>query len=65
MNELELYVQCIPDIAQIIVGLQKKTPEQQEQFKNECVEYANSLSIAHEFILKVLIVIDKYLKKST
>ncbi len=65
MNELELYEQCIPDIAEIVVNLQEKTPEQRERFKNECVEYASSVStLSREYIIKVLIVIDKHLKKS-
>ena len=64
MTELDLFYQCIPDIAEITVDLRKRTPEQQEQFKSECLEYASGLSkFAHDFIRKVLIVIDKYLKK--
>lgn len=60
----DLFYQCIPDIAEITVDLRKRTPEQQEQFKSECLEYASSLSkFAYDFIRKVLIVIDKYLKK--
>ncbi len=38
MTELDLFYQCIPDIAEITVGLRKKTPEQQEQFKSECLK---------------------------
>ncbi len=64
MTELDLFYQCIPDIAEITVDLRKRTPEQQEQFKSECLEYASGLSkFAHDFIRKLLIVIDKYLKK--
>lgn len=63
MTELDLFYQCIPDIAELTVGLRKKTPEQQEQFKSECLKYAGGLSrSAHDFICKVLLVIDKYLK---
>lgn len=64
MTELGLFYRCIPDIAEITVDLRKKAPEHQEQFKSECLEYAGGLSgFAHDFIRKVLIVIDKYLKK--
>lgn len=64
MTELELFYQCVPDIAEIIVELRKRTPEQQDQFKRECLEYANDLSpFENVFIRKVFIVIDKYLKE--
>lgn len=63
MTELDLFYRCVPDIAEITVDLRKKTPEQQERFKSECLEYAAGLGrFAHDFICKVLIVIDKYLK---
>ena len=53
MTELDLFYQCIPDIAEITVGLRKKTPEQQEQFKSECLKYAGGLSrSAHDFICR-------------
>lgn len=65
MTELELFYQCVLDIAKIIVDLRKKTPEQQEQFKKECLEYANGLrQFENDFIRKVYIMIDKYLKKN-
>lgn len=64
MTKLDLFYQCIPDIAEMIVDLRKRTPEQQEQFKRCCLEYAGDLGkFAHDFICKVLIVIDKYLEK--
>lgn len=63
MTELDLFYQCVPDIAEIIADLRKKTSEQQVQFKRECLEYAGGLSgFTHDFICKVLIVIDKYLE---
>lgn len=38
--------------------------EHQEQFKSECLEYASDVSsFAYNFIRKVLIVIDRYLRK--
>ena len=64
MTELDLFSQFVTDIAEITVDLRKKTPEQQARFKRECLEYANGLGrFAHDFICKVLIVIDKHLKK--
>ena len=63
MTELDLFYRCVPDIAEIIADLRKKTPEQQKRFKSECLEHAADLSrFAHDFICKTLIVIDKYLK---
>lgn len=65
MTELDLFYQHVPDIAEMVVNMQEKTPEQREQRKNKCLEYANSLgSSAHEFISKTFIIVDKYLKKS-
>ena len=64
MTELDLFYQCVPNIAEMTADLRKKTPEQQAQFKRECLEHAGGLSrFTHDFICKVLIVIEKYLKK--
>lgn len=64
MTELDLYCQCVPYIAKITVGLREKTPEHRAQFKSKCLEYASSQSkFVQDFSCKVLIVIEKYLKK--
>ena len=64
MTELDLFYQCVPDIAEMIVGLREMTPEQRAQWKNDCLEYASSLnSFVYEFIHKTIIVIDNYLEK--
>lgn len=63
MTELDLFYQHIPDIAEMIVNMQEKTPEQREQWKNDCLEYASGLnSFVYEFMIKTFIVVDKYLK---
>ncbi len=65
MTELDLFYQHIPDIAEMVVNMQEKTPEQREQWKNKCMEYANSLgSSVYEFISKTFIIADKYLKNN-
>ena len=49
-----MFYRCVPDIAEITVDLRKKTPEQQERFKSECLEYAAGLGrFAHDFICKM------------
>lgn len=64
MTELELFHQCIPDIAEIIVDQRDKTQEQRMQWKRAVIEYAKSLSpFVCEFIRKTLMVIDNYLEK--
>lgn len=64
MSERDLFMQSIPQIAEMIVEIQKMEPEQYEEFKRECLEEvkANAPSAA-EFIEKVLIVIDTYLQE--
>lgn len=62
MTELDLFYNCVIDIAEMIVDLRKKPAEDQEKWKSECLEYVNDFSpFAQEFIRKVLIVIESYL----
>ncbi len=65
MTELDLFYKYLPHIAQMIHNLREKTPEQRQQCKNNCLEYAGSLSpFVHEFFQKTFTVIDKYFEKS-
>lgn len=63
MSERDLFIQSIPQIAEMIVEIQKMKPEQYEEFKREYLEEVKANApIAVEFIEKVLIVIDTYLQ---
>ncbi|MDE7417183.1 MAG: hypothetical protein K2N44_12950 [Lachnospiraceae bacterium] len=65
MTELNLFYKHVPDIAKMIGNLREKTPEQRQQWKKNCLEYACSLSpFVHEFFKKTFIVIDKYFEES-
>lgn len=65
MTELDLFYKHVPDIAQMIDNLREKTPEQRDQWKNDCLEYAGVLSpFVQEFFRKMFIVIDRYFKQS-
>lgn len=64
VTELDLFYQCIPDIAEMIVYQRERTQEQRMQWNKDCIEYAKSLnSFVYGFIRKKLMVIDNYLKK--
>ena len=64
MTELDLFYKHVPDIAEMVNNLREKTPEQRQQWKKDCLEYAGSLNpFVHEFFQKTFIVIDKYFKK--
>ncbi len=64
MSERDLFMQSIPQIAEMIVEIQKMTPEQYEEFKREYLEEVKANAPgAVEFIEKVLIVIDSYLQE--
>lgn len=63
-TELELFYRHVPDIAELVCGLRGMTPDQRKEWKQKCLEYADSLSpFASGFIHKMLIVIDSYLEK--
>lgn len=64
MTELDLFYQHVPEIAEMIVNLQEKTPEQREQWKNECLKHASGLgSSVYEYVFKTLHLVNNYLNK--
>lgn len=64
MSERDLFIKLIPQIAEMIIEIQKMAPEQYEAFKREYLEEVKtSAPNAVEFIEKVLIVIDTYISK--
>lgn len=64
MTELDLYCLCIPYIAETIVSLRGKTPEQRIEWKRNYLEYAKSLGqFAYGFVCKTLAVIDSQLEE--
>lgn len=66
MSERDLFIQSIPQIAEMVVEIQKMEPEQYEEFKREYLEEVKANAPgAVEFIEKVLIVIDTYLQGET
>lgn len=64
MTERDVFIQNIPKIAEMIIEIQKMTPEQYEGFKHDYFESVrNTMPKALEFTEKVLIMIDTYLQK--
>ncbi len=64
MSERELFIQSIPQIAEMIAEVQKMTPQRYEEFKREYLEEVKvNAPSAVGFIEKVLIVIDAYLQE--
>lgn len=64
MSEGELFIELIPQIAEMIVEVQKMPPERYEQFKREYLEECEKYHPgALEFIKNVLLVIDTYLEE--
>ena len=65
MTELQLYEQSIPGIAQAAVKMRSMTPEQREELRAVCLKEAGKeTQFVYDFIRKVFIVINHYLKKS-
>lgn len=59
MSERDLYFQCIPQIAEMALEIQKMTPEQYQEFKQEhLAEVGKTSPRALEFIKKVYITIE-------
>lgn len=64
MSEKDLFIQFIPQIAELIVEIKKMTSERYEEFKREWMEEVKiNAPSAVEFMKKVLIVIDTYLQE--
>lgn len=61
MTELDLYLQCIPMIAEIIVICRKLSVQQYEEWKRETMEAAPDT--AKKFLGKVFIVISSELER--
>lgn len=61
MSERDLFIQCIPMIAQIIVECRKMDKQQYEEWKKEWIE--TIADETKEFAGKVFIVIDEMLAK--
>ncbi len=64
MTELELFYHHVPDIAEILCSLRKKTPDQRQEWKRRTLEHAEGLGpYVHGFIRKMILVIDSHLEK--
>lgn len=64
MTERDVFIQNIPKIAELVIEIQKMTPEQCEGFKHDYLEFVrNTMPKALEFTEKVLIMIDTYLQE--
>lgn len=61
MTELDLYLQCIPLIAEMVVKCLNLSDQQYEDFKRETMEAAPES--AKEFLGKVFIVISSELER--
>ena len=60
MTEFDLFVKCIPMIAEMVIICRKLNQQDYEDFKCEAIKAAPES--VKEFIGKVLTVIDKYTK---
>lgn len=59
MTERELMIECIPQIAEMALEIQKMTPEQYQEFKQErLTEVERSYPVALGFIKKVYQIIE-------
>jgi len=62
LTERDLFIQCIPIVAGLIVECRKMSKEHYEEWKREELEKAQD-NRYKEFLSKVMIVIDRMLEK--